>query len=210
MVNKLLIGLGLVALVAVGSIGVWKLADDDGRRVGALGPLEEPIALAWRGSWTAEAKYDVGQVVSYKGSSYVAEAVNGGEVPNAKEGPWALMAAQGTQGPAGTFSGSFQSPDGRYTLSVTNTGIEARGPNNLAVTLNDSGVFVKTPMAIEVEAGATLDLKASAAATVRGATLRLNCASGGTQLARRGDLVQVNPTSGAGPIMQGSPTVFAC
>ena len=86
MVNKLLIGLGVLTLVAIGSVGVWKLSDAD-RNIGALGPFEEPVPLSWRGSWTDETRYDVGQVVSYEGASYVAEAANGGQVPNAKEGP---------------------------------------------------------------------------------------------------------------------------
>jgi hypothetical protein len=215
MVNKLLIGVGIVALVAVGSVGVWQLSGDD-RRVGALGPIEEPIALAWRGSWTAETKYEVGQVVSYKGSSYVAEAANGGEVPNAKEGPWALMAAQGAQGAAGTFSGTFQSPDGNYTLSVTNAGIEARGPNNLAVTLNSSGVIVKSPNSLQLDSGGTLDLKAGANAALRGGLVHVGCASGGSRVARHADVVtgQVYGDYGGplqnGVILGGSQHVFAC
>lgn len=212
MVNKFLIGAGIVALVAVGSIGVLKLADDDGRRIGALGPIEEPIPLAWRGAWTEEAKYDVGQVVSYQESSYVAEAENVGQVPNPKDGPWALMAAkgldggqgpQGAQGPAGTFSGSFQSPDGRYTLSVTNTGIEARGPNG-NLTLNNSGVTVRSGTTLVLDAGSTLDLKAAGNARLVGAAVSLGCASGARPVARLND-----PVNGS-LIIQGSPTVLAC
>jgi hypothetical protein len=209
MVNKLLIGLGIVVLVAVGSIGVWKLADDDGRRVGALGPLEEPIALAWRGSWSSDSKYEVGQVVSYKGSSYVAEAANGGEVPNAKEGPWALMAAQGLQGSTRTFSGSFTSPDGNYTLSVTNAGIEARGPNG-NLTINNNGVVVRSGSTLVVDAGATLDLKAGATATLRGSLVNVGCASGGRPTARLSDPVTVNAQAGTGQVAQASPTVLTC
>jgi hypothetical protein len=221
MVNKLLIGVGLLALVAVGSIGVWKLANDDGRRVGALGPLSEPMPLSWRGTWTSEAKYDVGQVVSYKGSSYVAEAENAGEVPNEKEGPWGLMAAQGAQGPAGTFAGTFQSPDGKYTLSVTNAGIDARGPN-AQLTLDANGVLVKSGTTLVLDAGATLDLKAAAAATLRGAQVRLGCSSSGSPVVRVGNQVQVTGSGAVGPdgggftvnstgvLQQGSPTVLAC
>jgi hypothetical protein len=224
MVNKLLIGVGIAALVAVGSIGVWKLAEDDGRRVGALGPIDEPMPLSWRGTWTSEAKYDVGQVVSYKGSSYVAEAANAGEVPNEKEGPWGLMAAQGAQGaqgPAGTFTGTFQSPDGKYTLSVTNAGIDARGPN-AQLTLDANGVLVKSGTTLVLDAGATLDLKAAAAATLRGAQVRLGCSSGGSPVVRVGNQVQVTGSGAVGAggggftvnstgvLQQGSPTVLAC
>lgn len=221
MVNKLLIVVGLVALVVVGSIGVWKLADDDGRRVGALGPLSEPMPLSWRGTWTGEAKYDVGQVVSYKGSSYVAEAENAGEVPNEREGPWGLMAAQGAQGPAGNFTGTFQSPDGKYTLSVTNAGIDAKGPN-AQLTLDANGVLVKSGTTLVLDAGATLDLKAAAAATLRGAQVRLGCSSGGSPVVRVGNQVQVTgggavgadggsfTVTSTGVLQQGSQTVLAC
>ncbi len=68
MVNKLLIGLGivaLVALVAVGSIGVWQLAaGDGGRQVGALG--DEPLkdgpsgALRWRGTRMSRSPWNFG------------------------------------------------------------------------------------------------------------------------------------------------------
>lgn len=93
-----------IPLVIVGSIAVWQLSANDGRRVGALGPIREPMPLAWRGTWTGETRYDVGQVVSYQGSSYVAEAPNAERAPGPKCGadcPWALMAAMGPGGPQG-------------------------------------------------------------------------------------------------------------
>ena len=223
MVNKLLIVLGVAALVAVGSVGAWKLAGAD-RRVGALGPLEKPVPLAWRGSWTRDAEYQPGQVVSYGNSSYVAEVATAGQTPNAKEGPWALMAAQGTagaQGPAGTFTGTLQSPDGTYTLSVTNAGIVATGPNG-QFTLDSGGVVVKSGTTLTLDADASLDLKAAASASIRGSMTRVGCASGGSAAARVGSQIQASGSgavgqgggsfvvNSTGAVQQGSPTVFIC
>jgi len=229
MVNKLLIGVGILALVAVGSIGVWKLSGDDGRRVGALGPIEEPIALAWRGAWAEEAKYEAGQVVSYVKSSYVAEAPNSGQAPNAKEGPWALMAAQGLQGPqgpAGTFSGTFTSPDGGWRLSVTDTGIRAEkvGPSAFPrLILDAGGARVETPAArMSVGGGeVTLDtangarLKLATNASISGGTLTLNCNSSttGVPVVRHTDKVTVPATPHASvpvPVMATTSNVLAC
>ena len=215
MVNKLLIGAGIVALIAVGSIGVLKVTDSDDRRAGALGPIAEPISLSWRGSWTRDAKYQAGQVVSHKGSSYVAEAANGGVTPGAADGPWALMAAQGIQGPTGTFSGTFQSPDGNYTLSVSNAGIEASGPDG-RVRITPSGVEVKSSTVLLIDAAGSLEAKASGPASFRGSLTRLGCAGGGTPTARQNDTVTGVVTGDFGGPLQngriasGSPTVFAC
>jgi hypothetical protein len=223
MVNKLLIAVGIGALVAVGSVGAWKLSDAD-RRVGALGPLEEPVPLAWRGSWSEEAKYEPGQVVSYDDSSYVAEAATAGEAPNAKEGPWALMAAEGAagaQGQAGTSNGTLQSPDGNYTLSVTNAGIVATGPN-AQVMLDNGGLVLKSGTTLVLDAGTNLDLKAAASATIRGSVTRVGCANGGVPAARVGSQLQVSgnvsvgggagtfPFNASGAVQQGSPTVLVC
>jgi hypothetical protein len=222
MVNRLLIVLGVAALVAVGSVGAWKLAGAD-RRVGALGPLEKPVPLSWRGSWTRDAEYQPGQVVSYGNSSYVAEVTTAGQAPNAKEGPWALMAAQGAvgaQGPAGTFSGTLQSPDGKYTLSVTNAGIVAAGPNG-QFTLDSAGVVVKSGTTLVLDADTSLDLKAAASATIRGSITHVGC-TGGSPAARVGSQIQASGNgavgqgggsfvvNSTGAVQQGSPTVFIC
>jgi uncharacterized Zn-binding protein involved in type VI secretion len=213
MVNKLLIGVGIVALVAVGSIGVWQLAaGDGGRRVGALGdePLSEGPSgtIQWRGEFDAEAGYQPMDVVSYKGSSWIAKAEAKAVTP--PDEPWDVLAqagdpgpqgVQGVQGPAGTFTGVLQSPDGTYRLSVTNAGIEASGPNG-RVMIDNGGVVVRS--------GLRLVLEASTTASVRGATVLLNCASGGTPVARQGGPVQVNTQNGTGQILQGSTTVLAC
>jgi hypothetical protein len=168
MVNKLLIGFGVVVLVAVGSVGAWKLSGSE-RRAGALGPIDEPIALTWRGEWAKDSKYDVGQVVSYEQSSYVAEAATSGESPDAKDGPWALMAArglQGAQGSSGAFNGTFQSPNGSYSLVVADDGIVLNGPPG-SIKLRSTGVEVIAANNVSVKAGQGITLEGATGAIVK-------------------------------------------
>jgi hypothetical protein len=168
MVNKLLIGFGVVVLVAVGSVGAWKLSGSE-RRAGALGPLDEPIPLTWRGEWTKDSKYDAGQVVSFEESSYVAEAATSGEVPSAKDGPWALMAAkglQGAQGSAGAFNGTFQSPNGSYSLVVADDGIVLNGPPG-SIKLRSTGIEVNAANNVSVNAGQGVTLQGASGAIIK-------------------------------------------
>ncbi len=71
MKKSLLVVLAVV-LVAVVSIAVWKSSDNGSRRQGAL-ESREAVALSWRGDWSSETEYAAGNVVSYRGASYVAE-----------------------------------------------------------------------------------------------------------------------------------------
>jgi uncharacterized Zn-binding protein involved in type VI secretion len=64
-----------------------------------------------------------------------------------------------------------------------------------------------------LDAGATLDLKASATATLRGSMVHVGCASGGRPVARQNDQVVGSASPGgsvSGQIAQGSPTVLTC
>ena len=189
MVNKLLIGAGIVALIAVGSIGVLKLAGSDDRRAGALGPIEEPIALSWRGEWSNEAKYSAGQVVSYENSSYVAEADTAGQAPDPKEGPWALMAAKGLQGPAGAFNGTFRSPNGSYSLVVADSGITLQGPPG-TIKLQNTGVDVMLNNVFSVNAGQSFTIQTTGPGTLKsGGVLTVESAG---QLRLKGSTIQQN------------------
>jgi hypothetical protein len=70
--KKWIVIVAAIPLAVLASIAVWKLAGDDSRRQGALGS-SEAVTLSWRGDYAAEAEYAPGNVVSYEGSSYVAE-----------------------------------------------------------------------------------------------------------------------------------------
>ena len=94
-----------VPLVLVASIGVWKVSGNDARTVGALGPLEEPVPLSWRGEWSERFEYAGGEVVSYQGVSYVAETANSAQEPGSSDCrgdcPWSALGQAGSGGTAG-------------------------------------------------------------------------------------------------------------
>lgn len=233
MVNKLLIGLGIAGLVLIGSVGVWKVASDDGaRRVAALGEEESPTgAIRWRGAYEKGAVYAPMDVVSYEGSSWIATDKTDSAPPDA---PWDLLAQageQGAPGAAGTaaaFSGTLQSPNGSYTLTVANDGITLRGPNGRLIELKDNGLKIEggqLPVSVRGDAavtvgdlGSQLKLKGnivtvegSGPTTVKGATINLCGLSGARPVAHVGDPVLVTPGGGQGQILPLGPNnVLAC
>lgn len=132
----------------------------------------------------------------------------------------------GPQGPAGEdgedgedarFSGTFTSPNGRYSLSVTDTGIVLASPDS-SIRVTDSAIRVETmgpdPIelrganrvtvdsgaAFELRAGGTASLQSGAGFAVRGSTVDIN-GVGCRPAARAGD-----PVAG-GSIVSGSTTV---
>jgi IPT/TIG domain-containing protein len=151
-------------------------------------------------------------------------------------GPQGPAGPSGPPGPPGTFTGHFQSPNGQYTLDVTDTGVRLAGPGammqlgNGTVTIMATNVVVKSDLNTEIRSGATTmvrsgtntDIQSSASTTVNsGATTTVNSAAstsingspvflngGSRPAARTGDPVQVDPASGAGVITAGSTTVF--
>jgi hypothetical protein len=58
-----------------------------------------------------------------------------------KQGPQGVQGPQGIQGAPGVFNGSFSSPNGKFTLSVTDAGIELTGPVS-KVSISDQGTTV--------------------------------------------------------------------
>jgi hypothetical protein len=122
---------------------------------------------------------------------------------------WAERGPQGPvgpQGPAGVFSGTFTSPNGAYSISVTNTGIQLTGPGS-SVRVAGAGVTV--------EGAATATLRGGAVAvnggttTVDGAVVRLNGAAGCVPIVRTTDVIPVPEHAGATFAAAGSPTVCA-
>jgi len=231
MLRRVVIVGGIVLAMAAVGVVVW-VASDGGtgeRRVAALSEVE-PLAegvqgmLRWRGAFDCDARYEALDVVVSKGSSYIArEAVDNCAPP--PKAPWDLFAAagspgaqgspgpQGDAGPSGAFNGSYQSPDGRFTLSVTNTGIKLSGPNTTSVDVTQSGV--------EVKGGGTVTVQAAATTTVKGGIVSVDGALvnlGGTNcqpVARMNDQVTGQAVPGAvllanGRISGGSQKVRAC
>jgi hypothetical protein len=104
----------------------------------------------------------------------------------------------------------LRSPDGAYEVAVTDTGIVWRGQGG-EIRITATGVSLKSSSALAVEGGGLV--------SVKGSVVNL-CGSGGQPVARMGDLTNAmvvpTPPAGApgqpvpGPIIEGSPTVFAC
>ena len=65
-------------------------------RVDLAGP-----GFQWRGVWSAEQLYEVGDAVSFNGESFIATARNTGKRPSERSTRWDLLAAKGSKGPAG-------------------------------------------------------------------------------------------------------------
>jgi len=125
-------------------------------------------------------------------TAYVCSGANG------KDG------VDGTNGTDGTpFSGTFTSPNGQYSISVTDTGVTISGVGT-TVNLSANGLNLESGSGLKVQAGGTLGLS--------GALLMLNN-SGPTclQAARMGDpILATSANQGAlstGFIESGSPTV---
>jgi hypothetical protein len=130
-----------------------------------------------------------------------------------------------TQPPPPPSPPSLTSPNGDFTLEVTDTGIRLTGPA-ATVRLTADGVVVEADKDVNVtaglgfavaagshvavDAGATFSAQASGAANVQGSTLRLNCSSGGQRVGRLADPVAVNEKAGTAAISGGSTTVYAC
>lgn len=109
-------------------------------------------------------------------------------------------ACSGEQGPAGTFSGSFASPDGTYSISVTDGGITLKDEllgSLVKVTHGDVDV---DGLSVKVQAVSTLELL-GAVTSVGGDA---NC----KPAARVGDLTQGD--IGTQTIVTGSVSVLIC
>jgi hypothetical protein len=139
--------------------------------------------------------------------------------PQGPEGP------TGPTGPTGTFSGHFESPNGQYTLDVTDDGIALAGPNDRRVTLDDSEITLATSGAVVTVDGLNLtvfatkdvDVQSSGHAFFVGGITHLGgSAAHCAPAAAVGDPVNGGsvgadggPVTGA-QISSGSPTTFVC
>jgi len=120
--------------------------------------------------------------------------------------------ANGKDGADGTpFSGTFTSPNGQYSISVTDTGVTVAGAGT-TVNLSGTGLKVQAANGLTLESGFGLSVKAATTLELSGSLLTLNN-SGPTCLraARLGDsLLATSTNQGAlstGFITDGSPTV---
>jgi hypothetical protein len=72
-------------------------------------------------------------------------------------GPTGPTGATGATGADGTFAGNFSSPNGLYSMQVTDSGIVLKGPGG-TITLNALGTVVDT-VNVQIRAAGTAELK---------------------------------------------------
>lgn len=64
-------------------------------------PVDPEVVVAWQGEWTWEREYVRGQLVSWRGSTYLCLEDNQLRPPDEYPGVWALLAARGAKGDNG-------------------------------------------------------------------------------------------------------------
>ncbi len=64
-------------------------------------PVDPEVVVAWQGEWTWEREYVRGQLVSWRGSSYLCLEDNQLRAPDEYPGLWGLVAARGAKGDNG-------------------------------------------------------------------------------------------------------------
>ncbi len=106
-------------LVAKGDPGAQGVSGAPGSAgaTGAIGPAGVAGAqgppVTFVGGWASSRSYNLGDAVSYSGSSYIALAANTARQPDVSPLFWGLLAANGTAGPAGTTGAQgLQGPTG--------------------------------------------------------------------------------------------------
>jgi hypothetical protein len=112
---------------------------------------------------------------------------------------------RGPQGPAGTFSGAFTSPNGQYSISVTDAGIVLAGPGS-AVRLTGANVVVESALATTVQAGSAFSVASAGTAALQAGTSLALASGNGTSLQAGKDLAVAAGTN-LGVTVGGATTV---
>jgi len=131
------------------------------------------------------------------------------------------------------------SPDGRYSLAVSDDGILLEGPLS-TIVLDDTGIGIDSGLdvtvasgggrleidgsgvdvsgtrvdvdastSLELEGAGSVALESSGTATVNGSIIKIG-GTGCLPAARQTDPVSVEPTTGLGTILTGASTVLIC
>ncbi|MDY6910789.1 MAG: hypothetical protein SVM79_00290 [Chloroflexota bacterium] len=64
-------------------------------------PGENGLSLIWQGEWSADTTYSINDIISYKGSAYIAIAASTDNKPTSDSTFWELLAAKGDTGDQG-------------------------------------------------------------------------------------------------------------
>jgi hypothetical protein len=88
---------------------------------------------------------------------------------------------RGRQGPAGVFSGTFESPNGQYSISVTDAGIVLASPD-AEVRLTGANIAIESAGATTVQAGTTIGLTSGATTGIQAGTSLALASGNGTSV----------------------------
>jgi hypothetical protein len=239
------IAAGGVAWAAIGDGGVIQGCYDSGGNVKVVAALPCPkgyTALSWNQKGDPGPKGDAGAkgdpgpagqpgAAGANGVSPTVTQLTAGD-PNCPAGGAAITDAAGStayvcggeKGADGApFSGTFTSPNGEYSISVTDGGIALAHGTHASITLIGDDITVRSFDTTAVQAGTDLTLRGAASVTVdgqgavnvqssgqlslKGGLVKVGGGSACLPAARLGDLVLVNPMSGSGSIISGVPAV---
>ncbi len=146
--------------------------------------------------------------------------------PEGPTGPTGATGSTGATGPAGTFSGVFTSPNGQCSIRVTDTGIVLGGPGCPAVQIDGTTVTIRGGTTTTLQSGGNTTVSGAAnttisssgttsvtgggTTTINGGTVTIGGTAGCSPVARIGDIVTVDGTTGMATIVSGSTHVFSC
>jgi hypothetical protein len=146
-----------------------------------------------------------------------------GEGTQGPAGPTGPTGATGATGPAGSFSGTFTSPNGLCSIAVTDTGITFGSPG-CPIQIDTSNVRVMSGNTIDLRSGTGTSVRSGSTTTitssgrttvssdgvttVNGTTVTLGAGIDCRPVARLGD--RAAETGSFATIFEGSATVLAC
>ncbi|WP_218781033.1 collagen-like protein [Bacillus sp. EB106-08-02-XG196] len=123
-------------------------------------------------------------------------------------GPQGPTGLQGPQGETGVFNGKFESPNGLYSIEVTDNGLSLQGPG---------GAIDLTGTSININGSSNVKINSMVKTEIKGSLITLNGSC--TPVSGAGDKVNIpslpvgggSTGTGIGTILpSGSPTVLFC
>jgi hypothetical protein len=130
--------LGVLAAGMVGAAGVAYASQDESRIYACAKKESGNLYLA-------------ADRMCKRGDMSVAWNMQGPPGPPGQAGPAGPAGSQGPAGPPGTFSGSFKSPNGLYSIDVTDTGVLLKGPGG-TVKIDQGNVILKGTVGVQLNA----------------------------------------------------------
>ena len=200
----------------VGILGIVRIIPDGVSCFTSTDPRRSETPISWTQGGPSGSIGDVGPTGPL-GPNGPAGSVGtgGGAGPDGgpgNGGAGGATGSDGADGAPGELSGTFASPDGNYTITITDAHVVLNGPSG-SITLDATGVNVDA-LVVRVH-GLTTTVTSDALTQVNGALVSLG-GSGCTPIARAGDttantvIFVPEPIYTGGPITSGSSHVLAC